>query len=362
MPGPQPKLHLPFAQWPEVDKLLWQQAIANDDPFSDAPGARLAKTTLHSRWMAWRRFLGFMTITEPDALNIAPKERLAKERVRRFTKHLAETNTPYSVACRIDALYGAARTMFPEVDWVWLRAVKARLFALAPPGGATGPVITSVQLVELGLKLMEESNLKSNTSVSMADAIAYRDGLMIALLGHVPLRHKNLAALEIGRDFVMVGERWCIVVPPADSKTKIELDYPVPDILQEPFSIYFSRVRPRMLRRANCNALWVSPKGGPLSYSAVGPVVTRHTTDRLGIRITPHDARDAAATTWAIAAPDQIGVARDLLGHSDLRTTTKHYNRARGIEASRAHYQLIARLRGRHVPKRHLNGRWNSGP
>jgi len=32
----------------------------------------------------------------------------------------------------------------------------------------------------------------------------------------------------------------------------------------------------------------------------------------------------AAATTWAIAAPDQIGVARDLLAHSDLRHHERH--------------------------------------
>jgi integrase len=81
-----------------------------------------------------------------------------------------------------------------------------------------------------------------------------------------------------------------------------------------------------------------------LSYSAVGPVLTRNTTKRLGIRIAPHDARDAAATTWSIAAPEQIGVARDLLAHSDLRTTIKHYNRARGIEASRAHALVIAAM------------------
>jgi integrase len=91
--------------------------------------------------------------------------------------------------------------------------------------------------------------------------------------------------------------------------------------------------------------LWVSPKGGPLSYSAVGPVFTSHTTERLGIRITPHDARDAAVTTWAIAAPSHIGIARDLLAHADLRTTTKYYNRAKGVEASRAHSWLVARLR-----------------
>ena len=76
-------------------------------------------------------------------------------------------------------------------------------------------------------------------------------------------------------------------------------------------------------------------------------MISRHSKDRLGIHITPHDARDAAATTWAIAAPDQIGVARDLLAHSDLRTTIKHYNRAKGVEASRAYRQVIDAVRGK---------------
>jgi hypothetical protein len=44
----------------------------------------------------------------------------------------------------------------------------------------------------------------------------------------------------------------------------------------------------------------------------------------------------------AISAPDHIGVACDLLAHSDLRTTIKYYNRATGIEASRAYSQVIA--------------------
>jgi integrase len=93
-----------------------------------------------------------------------------------------------------------------------------------------------------------------------------------------------------------------------------------------------------------CTALWVSPKGGALSY--VGIVKSFHRlSNRLGVHIAPHDARDAAATTWAISAPEQIGVARDLLAHGDLRTTTKHYNRARGIEASRTYSQVIAGIR-----------------
>ena len=72
MPGPQPRLHLPFVHWPAADRRLWHDATLNDDPFSDAPGARLAKTTLHRHWMGWRRFLGFLAITESTALEIPP--------------------------------------------------------------------------------------------------------------------------------------------------------------------------------------------------------------------------------------------------------------------------------------------------
>jgi integrase len=348
MPGPKPKLHLPFTEWPEIDKRMWNEAVTGDDPFDDGPGGRLAKRTLHKYWMGWRRLLGFLTLADPNALKASPLERLTKDRVRRFVGHLAQTNTPHSVAIQMDSLYGAARTMMPNTNWTWLRDMKTRLYAAAPRGNSVRPVITSVQLIDLGIALMEESNIEADKPIRMADAVRYRDGLMIALLGYVPLRHKNFAAIEIGRDLIREeGGNWYIVIPPEETKTKTSIEFEIPEELRDRLSTYLNYVRPRMLRRIGCRALWVSPKGGPLSYSAVGPVMTRNTTERLGIRITPHDARDAAATTWAIKAPGQIGIARDLLAHDDLRTTTKYYNRARGIEASRAHNQAIARLRGK---------------
>jgi integrase len=136
-----------------------------------------------------------------------------------------------------------------------------------------------------------------------------------------------------------------VIIPAEEIKNGTAAEFPIPEILRPYLATYLSIVRPRMLKRSNCMALWVSPKGGALSYSAIWPIITRHAKNRLGIHISPHDARDAAATTWAIAAPDQISVSRDLLAHSDLRTTTKHYNRAKGIEASRAYALLIARMR-----------------
>jgi integrase/recombinase XerD len=260
MPGPQPRLHLRFAQWPPADKRLWQDVAQGDDPFSDAAGTRLAKATLHRLWMGWRRLLGFLTITEATALEIAPAERVTIERVKRFANHLAETNTPHSVAIQMDALYGAARVMMPERDWSWLCGVKARLYSAAGRKSPSGPVITSMQLLDLGEQLMTESEIAAGRPVRMADAIRYRDGLMIALLGYIPLRHKNFAAIEIGRDLVKEGENWFIAIPPEDTKTKIGMDFPVPEVLRPHLATYLDHVRPRMLRRPGCNALWVSAR------------------------------------------------------------------------------------------------------
>ena len=284
-------------------------------------------------------------IHEPAALELAPTERLTIERVRPFVAHLAETNTPRSVASQVDALYHAARVMMPECDWTWLKTVKARLYAAAPAHAPTGPVITSVQLLDLGQQLMDENKPAPGTPISKDDAVRYRDGLMIALLAFIPIRRKNLAALEIGRHLIREGDGWFVIIPGEETKTGTPIEFPVPELLKPYLAIYLDVVRPQMLRRPACAALWVSSRGGALSYGAIGKISRRHSTSRLGFRITLHDARDAAATTWAISAPDQIGVARDLLAHSDLRTTIKHYNRARGIEASRAYSQVIAEMR-----------------
>jgi integrase len=305
----------------------------------------LAKATQHSYLFAWRRFLGFLAISEREALEVAPHERLTIERVRSFRSHLAETNSPRSVANQIHQLYLAARMMMPECDWTWLKAVKTRLFAVAPAHAANGPVITSLQLLDLGELLMDESKPAPDTPIGIDDAIRYRDGLMIALVAFVPIRRKNLAALEIGRHLVRDGESWSVVVSDKETKARKSLDYPVPELLEPYLATYLTVVRPQMRPLPTCAALWLNTRGGTLAYGAIGDIIARHLTSHFGFRVTLHDARDAAMTLWAISVPDQIGVARDLLAHSDLRTSTRHYNRAKGIEASRAYRDVIAGMR-----------------
>ena len=106
--------------------------MGSDDPFADAAGARLAKASQHNYLFGWRRFLGFLVLHDPTALELGPNERLTIERVRLFVDNLAETNVPQSVASQVGALYQVARIMMPGEDWSWLRALKTRLHRVAP--------------------------------------------------------------------------------------------------------------------------------------------------------------------------------------------------------------------------------------
>ena len=139
------------------------------------------------------------------------------------------------------------------------------------------------------------------------------------------------------------GERWLIFVPADETKTGADIEFEVSDILLPYLTYYLENVRPKMIRDRKCKSLWISTLGGPFSYEGLVKSFARISV-RLGVRVSPHDVRDAAATLWAIAVPDQIEVACDLLTYRDLRQM-RHYNRARGVEASRAYGRLISQMR-----------------
>jgi integrase len=192
---------------------------------------------------------------------------------------------------------------------------------------------------------MDESKPEIGLPISLHGAVRYRDGLMAALVAFIPIRPRNLIALELGRQIVRDGDRWFVIVPREETKTRTPLEFLVPELLKPYLGFYLDTVRPRILGRRTCAALWVSPKGsGALSRGGMKKSFNR-LSNYIGVHITAHDARDAAVTTWAISMPNQIGLACDLLAHRDLRTTIRHYNRARGIEASRTYRQVIAELR-----------------
>src|ERR1700694_4155685 len=252
------RLHLPFNQWPAADRHLWEAATNGTDPFSEATGARLAVTSKKQYLFAWRRFLGYLSIEDQSTLGLSASERLTKARIRSFANHLAKTNIPRSVAIQMDALYKAARIMMPELDLSWLKLMKARLHSAAPLKRASGPLVTSVQVLQVGQRLMDDHDPKTEDGLTLAQAIRYRDGLLISLLAFLPLRRKNLAALEIDRHLIGEGNNRFVYIPAAETKTRTPIEFAIPELLLPYLDVYLGIVRPRILNDPRCKALWVN--------------------------------------------------------------------------------------------------------
>jgi integrase/recombinase XerD len=86
--------------------------------------------------------------------------------------------------------------------------------------------------------------------------------------------------------------------------------------------------------------------GRPMRSSAIRTQIESRTEQAFGKAIWPHLFRDCAVTELVDTAPEEIGIAPDLLGHADLQTTQRHYIQAVGMKAhSRVQGVIAARRR-----------------
>ena len=165
----------------------------------------------------------------------------------------------------------------------------------------------------------------------------FRNGLMIAILAHCPLRLKNFAALEIGRSFVNVEGTWWILLSAAETKEKREDERPVPEELTKYIQRYLTVHRPVLARdNKGSNALWMAWDGKPMSYASVAETIPETTRITLGIKVNPHLFRTAGVTTLATSAGDKPHAGGALLHHRPGPVTQEHYNRASCLSAAKA--------------------------
>ena len=132
--------------------------------------------------------------------------------------------------------------------------------------------------------------------------VAYRDGLMTALLAQRPMRERNLASIACGRHLVRRGTDWWLVFSAAEINTGHKmgqgLEFPFPANLVPGLQRYLDVHRPVLLgrgqRRAmSVAALWVSRHGSQLGAAAIWHQACQRTAAAFGKPLSPHLSRDA---------------------------------------------------------------------
>src|SRR5262249_54861401 len=186
-----------------------------------------------------------------------------------------------------------------------------------------------------------------NSLLPISPAPEARNGLMVALLALCPIRLKNFAGLEIGRTFKEVHGSWWIALPAHLTKSRRPDERRVPALLNRFVELYLSQSRPLLLKSSPAtNALWISSTtGGRLTTKNLGTLISKITLETIGVDVSPHLFRAAAASTAAAYGGDTPPLASAVLNHTDPRLAEEHYNPSTSIGAGRIYAEIISSFR-----------------
>jgi integrase len=337
---------LPLNEWPAADRKAWEEAFR--------PGLRLRKGGAASRYAEVSRedfvrrygaFLGFLQrsgLLDPSA---GPAAQVTPRNVELYIAELKARVRSVTVWNCIYKLRMAARVLDQNTEFAWLSEIEQDLALVMEPRSKFDRVVLAERLVEAGLTLVTEA--EAFARYPFKRAIGIRNGLLIALLAECPIRIKNYAALEIGTTFKEERGTWWVTLPYGSTKTEDSDQRPVPACLHKAVKLYLAESRPALIgSRPATNSLWIASRTGRrYTTKNLGTRISKITLETIGIDVSPHLFRTAAATTAACHGTDMPYLASALLGHTDPRVTEEHYIRATTLNAAKDYAAILRRRR-----------------
>jgi integrase len=325
---------LPIAEWPKTDRDGWDRACQ--------PGRRLqrggaashlapvSQADIANRYGLYLDFLqrhGRLDSTLGAISLVTPAN------VNEFIAELQARVRSVTVWNSVYKLRRAAQLIAPERDFGWLTEIEKDIALVMVPRSKADRLVLTERLVEAGLVLIKEAEMFGKTPLECA--VGVRNGLLIVLLALDPIRVKNFAALAIAETFVNVDGRWWIYVPADDTKSNFVDQRQVPEFITDEVNKYVDKHRKVLTRDNDAEpALWVSSTTGQqMTAKNLGTLISRLTRETIGVDVSPHLFRTAAASTVAVHGGKFAHIASPLLNHRDESITEEHYNRATSLEA-----------------------------
>lgn len=341
---------LPVALWPEQDRLVWEAASTPTSIFEDAGGelTHLAPLSQRKTAKGWGRFINHLRFNDPSALLEPAASRIMLSRVRSYVRRLEQLgNSTSTVLCRLQELGDAAGILAPDEEYSFINRIASHVRGRHRPARPKTNRVMADEVVTHACYLMEAAMTKPGT----AGAVQFRDGLILLLLAHLPLRRKNFTALTLGESLVFRQSQWFVTLTPNKTKTHAHFEAALHPNLAPWLETYLAQHRPTLVaceghwRIDPGERLWISSHGSPMTEIAIYDRVTRLTKAEFGESISPHSFRDMAASTIASHAPEFIHAAAPLLGHATLRTTEKYYRKARAQEGQKRYLSTLEGIR-----------------
>jgi site-specific recombinase XerC len=340
-----------------ADRLAWLKALTSGDILDDdvSPAARWRQVTRMKYQQGYGLWLSF--ILERGEANQPPAARVTREAVRAYIDVLKPLMASGSVWAQLGNLLAVAKAIAPSEDWSWLKVVVARLLSQrVAKKNKLGTLRPAHEIAAAAFTEMDR--LQQQHDRSQRCLLDYRNSLMMALLICCPiLRRKNLVSIRIGRHLQALPDRFRLSFSADEVKGGRPVDVILPEDLVIYMTHYLEEWRPLLQPDPTEDALWIGKDGEPLKELQTYLNFRNLTKRLLGQAINPHLFRDCAATFVAMEDPHHIGVASQILGHADLKTTEQYYIQANMLHAGRRLRTSIASLKESYPPTRRHSGK-----
>jgi integrase len=199
------------------------------------------------------------------------------------------------------------------------------------------------EVVSLPKVLMQEARLAKDHAPIKA-GVSAQLAVAVAVLSFAPIRLGNLVGIELEQNLIKPGglnTPYWLVFPNYDVKNRVDLnfqfDQPLTDLIDE----YIHEFRPALLRGANAPWLFPGEAGQPKHSLQFSKQITARIQKAIGLRITVHQFRHAAAAIYLKHRPGDYETVRRLLGHRNIQTTVSFYCGLQTLEATQQFGKLI---------------------
>jgi integrase len=175
-------------------------------------------------------------------------------------------------------------------------------------------------------------------------AVTAQLAVAIAVLTFAPIRLSNLVGIELGKNLIRPGglnTPYWLVFPHYDVKNRVDLNFQFDQPLTDLIDGYVHEFRPALLRGANSSWLFPGEGGEPKTAIAFSQQIIIRIEKAVGVRVTPHQFRHAAAAIYLKHRPGDYETVRRLLGHRSIQTTIDFYCGLQTTQATEQFGKLI---------------------
>lgn len=340
-------LILKRVHWPDADCLAWEALFREGDILDGAgpcchwsEGSRRKREQTYGHWLAYCRGQG---IVDPP---IDLMDRATEDAVRGFIEFEMARCSLRTAFMHAEDLLFIFRSMAPEMDWKWLARIAGRMRANLGAGELKPRLAVSAhEIYAWALRRIENIDRTEKKIPEIWRAAHFRDGLMIGVLIATALRLRTFIAIDIEKHLRRHHGGFVLSFGPEDMKDRKPHEFELPPQLLEPMQRYLLEFRKVLLRGNSSALLWITEYGTPYTYGGFQKRLPVITLEEFGIALRPHAFRSIVATLIATEDPEHVNIIAEVLRHSTLAMSEKHYNRANGVKAISDLQQVVQEVR-----------------